>query len=317
MDDLLERAEGILRAGEPDGGLLPFLCRLDGKEEVHDEENWVKANPSLPYRPDLMEEIRKEYREWKQKPGQLTAFMTKRMNLPQSDSDIAVTEWENIEATRRALPDLEGWQCTVGIDFASMRDWASVNLHFKRGEERFDISHSWLCLRNPDLERVKVPWRDWAEVTPVDDVEIPPELIAEYILQAGQRYVIRKIAFDNYRRATLRRALESIGFDTVERKNIYLVRPGDIMTVQPLIDSCFNRQLFTWGDTPSLRWAANNTKLTRRGKREGIDTGNYYYAKIESKSRKTDPFMALVASMVIEGEIQEPIPAGFDLGVIS
>ena len=31
-----------------------------------------------------------------------------------------------------------------------------------------------------------------------------------------------------------------------------------------------------------------------------MDTGNYIYAKIEGKSRKTDPFMALVASMVIE-----------------
>ena len=317
LDDLLERADGILRRGEPDGGLLPFLCRLDSKEEVHDEANWVKANPSLPYRPDLMEEIRKEYREWKQKPGQLTAFMTKRMNLPQSDGDVAVTDWENIAATRREMPDLAGWQCTVGIDFASMRDWASVNFHFKRGEERFDVSHSWLCLRSPDLERVKAPWRDWPEVTPVDDVEISPELLTEYIAQAGQRFAIRKIALDNFRYALLKRALEGIGFDAAERKNIQLIRPSDIMKVQPVIDSCFTRRLFTWGDTPSLRWAANNTKLVRSGRKDGTDTGNYYYAKIEGKSRKTDPFMALAASMVIEGAIPDVIPDGFDLGVIT
>ena len=35
-------------------------------------------------------------------------------SLPQSDADIAVTDWENIAATNRALPDLTGWQCTVG-----------------------------------------------------------------------------------------------------------------------------------------------------------------------------------------------------------
>ena len=317
LDDLLERADGILRGGEPDGGLLPFLCRLDRRDEVDDAENWQKANPSLPYRPDLMEEIRKEYREWKQKPGQLTAFMTKRMNLPQSASDIAVTDWENIKATKRALPDLEGLQCTVGLDYASLRDWASVNAHFKRGDARFDVSHSWLCVRNPDLSRVKAPWRDWAEVTPVDDVEISPDLLAEYIAQLGQRYVIRKIALDNFRYALMKRALEAIGFDAAVRKNVCLVRPSDIMKVQPVIDSCFTRKLFTWGDTPSLRWATNNTKLVRAGKREGTDTGNHYYAKIEAKSRKTDPFMALVASMVIEGEIPEEIPGGFDLGVIT
>ena len=34
----------------------------------------------------------------------------------------------------------------------------------------------------------------------------------------------------------------------------------------------------------------------------------FVYAKIEARSRKTDPFMALVASMTAEGEIKEYIP---------
>ncbi|MEG1317022.1 MAG: terminase large subunit, partial [Oscillospiraceae bacterium] len=75
---------------------------------------------------------------------------------------------------------------------------------------------------------------------------------------------------------------------------------------------------FTWGDNPALRWATNNTKRVRAGKKEGTDTGNFYYAKIEAKSRKTDPFMALVASMVIEDEIRGAIPENFpDLGIIT
>jgi hypothetical protein len=47
----------------------------------------------------------------------------------------------------------------------------------------------------------------------------------------------------------------------------------------------------------------NNTKRVRSSKKIGVDTGNFIYAKIEAKSRKTDPFMALVASMVIEPEL--------------
>ena len=38
----------------------------------------------------------------------------------------------------------------------------------------------------------------------------------------------------------------------------------------------------------------------RNAKKFGVDTGNYIYAKIEPKSRKTDPFMAFVAAMVCE-----------------
>ena len=52
----------------------------------------------------------------------------------------------------------------------------------------------------------------------------------------------------------------------------------------------------------------NNTKRVRSSKKIGVDTGNYVYAKIEGKSRKTDPFMALVASMTVEEELGSGLP---------
>jgi hypothetical protein len=66
-----------------------------------------------------------------------------------------------------------------------------------------------------------------------------------------------------------------------------------------------------------LRWATNNTKLVRSGRKDGADTGNFYYAKIEAKSRKTDPFMAMVASAIIDGELPENSSTCDDLPVIS
>lgn len=318
LDDLLTAADAILHGGEPDNGFLPFVCKLDAKEDVDDPENWQMANPSLPYRPDLMEEIRKEYGEWKRNPHQLPAFMTKRMNIPQSDKEIAVTDWENIAATNRPLPDLQGWRCTCGIDFSKINDWAAVNLHFRRGNERFDINRAWVCDQSADLARIKAPWREWKDVELVHGVEIGAETLTDYIEQMRQKYYIVKIAMDNYRYALLKQALGKIGFSP-ENKNLHLVRPSDIMRVQPVIDSCFNNQYFTWDDCPPLRWAANNTKLVRRGRTDGTDTGNFYYAKIEAKSRKTDPFMALVASMVIEDELGDGTTFGGlpDLGVIT
>lgn len=247
-------------------------------------------------------------------------FFTKRMNLPRTDMELAVTEWENIAATNRPLPDMEGWSCTVGIDFTKINDWAAVNLHFRRGDERFDINHAWLCLRSPELPRIKAPWRDWADmglITPVDEVEIPPEALTDYIAEQARRYAVAGVALDNFRFALMKRALLNIGFSP-EAKNLYLVRPSDIMKVQPVIDSCFNKRRFAWGNCPPLRWAVNNTKLCRSGRKEGTDTGNYYYAKIEGKSRKTDPFMALAASMAIEDRLgvldYGALP---DLGVIT
>ena len=128
LDDLLETAEGILFGGEPDNGLLPFICRLDSKAEVHDEKNWEKANPSLRYLPDLMEEIRKEYRDWLKRPEKFTAFMTKRMNLPDGSSEIKVCAYERIKATNRPVPadDLVGRICPCGSGLSKVSDLISV-----------------------------------------------------------------------------------------------------------------------------------------------------------------------------------------------
>lgn len=306
LDDLLDTSKGILEDGEPDNGLLPFICRLDDKKEVDNPENWAKANPSLPYRPDLQEEIAKEYWEWKRKPETLSAFMTKRMNIPDANLEVAVTDYENIKATNRRLPDLDRWECVLGLDYASVRDFASIVLHFRRGAVRYDIHHSWLCMQSKDLYRIKANWREWAKMgllTLVDETQIHPDLLAEYILDMGKRYHIKKVALDNNRFALVAESLLKAGFDGNNREQVKLVRPNDISAVAPLIESIFTDQNYVWGNDPILRWGTNNVKVLKRKQRTGVDTGNIFYAKIEAKSRKTDPFMALAAAMTIESEL--------------
>ena len=275
-------------------------------------KNWEKANPSLRYLPDLMEEIRKEYRDWLKRPEKFTAFMTKRMNLPDGSSEIKVCAYERIKATNRPVPvdDLVGRMCTCGIDFSKVTDMISVNLHFRDVDTRYDLNHSWLCLQSKDLPRIKAPWKEWADqghITLVDDVEIHPELIVDYIATQMEYYSIKKMAIDDFRYALVAKYLQNIGFDAKVYKNLKLVRPSDIMKVAPVIDSCFANDYFVWGDNPVLRWATNNTKMVRYGRKPGkeddADIGNFVYAKIEAKSRKTDPFMTLAASMTVEDDL--------------
>ena len=256
-------------------------------------------------------------KNWMEKDYDATVssdLYTKRFNLPKSNGELAVTDYDNIKATSRPLPDLTGWTCTAGIDYAELSDWAAVNLHFKRGDDRFDINHAWLCLQSKTLHRVKAPWREWARqglVTPVDDVGIHPDLLTAWIWEAMQKYNVKMVALDGYRFALVADSLAKIGFDPKGRKNVKLVRPSDIMQVEPVVQECFNRGLFTWGDAPHLRWAVNNTKRVRSSRNIGTDTGNFIYAKIEAKSRKTDPWMALVASMTCEDKLAQGAPLAF------
>ena len=303
LDDRLRIAYDVLNGEIKNSRLCPLIYKLDDEKEADNKELWVKANPSLPYLPTLQLEIEQNFIDKDYDPTVASDLYTKRFNLPKGNAEIAVTDYSKVKATSRELPKLDGWTCTVGMDYAELSDWAAVNLHFRRGPQRYDINHAWLCTQSKTLQRVKAPWREWAErglVTVVDDVSIHPDLLADYIRLAGQRYNVKMLAMDNYRWTLVSESLRKIGFDAQDKSRVKLVRPSDIMQVEPVIQECFDRDLFTWGDNPCLRWAVNNTKRVRSSRSLGVDTGNFIYAKIDAKSRKTDPWMALVASMVIE-----------------
>ena len=303
LDDRLRIAHDVLNGEIKNSRLCPLIYKLDDEKEADNKELWVKANPSLPYLPTLQLEIEQNFIDKDYDPTVASDLYTKRFNLPKGNAEIAVTDYSKVKATSRELPKLDGWACTVGMDYAELSDWAAVNLHFRRGPRRYDINHAWLCTQSKTLQRVKAPWREWAErglVTVVDDVSIHPDLLADYIRLAGQSYNVKMLAMDNYRWTLVSESLRKIGFDAQDKSRVKLVRPSDIMQVEPVIQECFDRDLFTWGDNPCLRWAVNNTKRVRSSRSLGVDTGNFIYAKIDAKSRKTDPWMALVASMVVE-----------------
>ena len=304
LDEEIRIAHDVLNGDIEKSRLCPLIYKLDNMEEAADKKTWVKANPSLPYLPVLQTEMEQNWIDKDYKDGVRRDLYTKRFNLPTSESDLSVTDYENVKATNKPMPDMTGWSCVAGIDYAELSDWAAVDLHFRRGADRFDINHAWVCAKSKTLHRVKAPWKDWAEkgdVTVVDDVGIHPDLLANYIWESMKKYNVKMIALDNHRYALVAESLRKIGFSD-DQKNIKLVRPSDIMQIEPVIQECFNRQYLNWGDVPHLRWSVNNTKRVKSGvkAKTGVDTGNFVYAKIEAKSRKTDPFMAFVAAMTIE-----------------
>ena len=295
LDNLLEKAMLILNGEVEDNGFLPFICRLDDEDEVHNPENWAKANPSLPYRPSLMEQMKKEYADYKINPYVNSAFMTKRMNIPKGSKDIEVTSWENILATNKEIPDLEGASCTIGIDYTKVNDMMTVGLLFLKGGIYYWITHSWFCINSRDKDRIKAPLEEWARqglLTIVDDIEINPNLATEWIQEQLIKYNFSKLGIDNFRLGLISKNLKEIVIETTNKDEVKIIRPSDIMKIVPVIDSLFNNHKIVWGDNPLMRWFTNNTKLTDK------TLGNYVYDKIEPKSRKTDGFMAFVHAMI-------------------
>ena len=301
FDRLLEKCDRILDGEIGDNGYLPFICTLDSAEEVHDERNWEKANPSLRYLPTLMRQIRKEYRDWIENPIENADFMTKRMGIPQGDKENEVTSWDNLLKASREIPDLRGEPCVLGLDFSRKDDFLSAVLLFRLDRRYYAIHHSWFCKNSRDASRIKPPLEEWEKLgilTIVDDVEIHTSLVMDWVYEMQSRYSIVKVAMDDYRYDVVHEELRDLGYDAKD-KTVFKVRPSDHMRVQPIINSAFLTGSLSWGDDPAMRWFTNNTKLTP------FQNGNYKYDKIEPRSRKTDGFMALVAAFCIQDEIPD------------
>lgn len=308
LDDKLEKAKRILDFEIEDNGFLPFLCMLDDPEEVHDEENWHKANPSLQYLPTLLEETRKEYREWKENRSSASDFMTKRMNIRQGNSEVEIAPWDIITLTSQKVePPIMRETGVIGIDYTKINDFAAAGVLTKRAEKFVFKQHTWICANSADLPRLKFPYMEAVEAGDaeiVDAPEIPPELIADWIAEQATFYNIPMLALDDYRYALMKKALAGVGF-SYENKNIKLVRPSDKIKVEPIIDSAFRNKNIVYGDCPIMRWYTNNTKKVKSKK-----YGNYEYQKIEAKSRKTDGFFAYVAAMTQHELIPEQQTGG-------
>lgn len=301
LDQLIEKSERILSGELPDNGFLPFICKLDSEHEVHDPALWEKANPSLPYLPTLREQMQREYADYLLDPIINNAFMVKRMNIPQGRKDSEVASWENILKTNGEVPDLSHRTCVCGIDFSKTTDFVSAFLLFKDTDKYYGIHHSWFCTASNDKHRIKIPLDQMEQrglLTIVDDVEINPTIIADWVQEQRMIYDIDKIAIDSYRYSLLSRALRDVGYDAAD-KMVKLVRPSDIMQVVQKISSMFIGNKIIWGDDPLMRWFTNNTKL------EPAPNNNFKYGKIEPKSRKTDGFMAFVNAVILEDELPD------------
>lgn len=321
LDDELAQAEDILNGDVNDGGFLPFICRIDAKEEAYDEANWYKANPSLQYFPNLLDETRKDFCKWRDAPATLPGFMAKRMNLPTVASAQSVAEYDQIKATNKPIPyeKLHKMRCIVGIDTAQTSDFMSVSALFKLDGDLIVINHTWVCMQSKDLPRVKFKSQfprlvEMGLLTLVDGPEIPPTMIVEYIEMLKHEYLIQKVVLDSFKYSIFAQQLELIGFSD-KLKNLRLVRPLDVGRTQPIICSAFMQGKFIWGDNPMLRWATNNTKVVPFNAKNAIysETGAYTFGKIEPKSRKNDPFMSLAHAMVEEPNLREAKPLNKDI----
>ncbi len=336
LDEKISIANSVLNKGIKFAKILPIIYKVDkeeyidspmkeyletGNENDIDITYWVQANPSLRFMPSLQEEIINDYIDMINTPSYKTEFYSKRMNLPQQDEEMAVTEWENIlrasyEDVENEIPrqtgDIEGEKAIIGLDYASLKDFASAGFLVKIDGEYIWRQKTWICRKNKFFKNIKFPFENigqpgYEDFVIVDTETIDAEEIIIWLINESAKYNVQKWIMDMYRFTLLKKTFEEYNITIETKENPYgeirMIRRIDsiVAITAPRIEVAFAEGKINIGNSAIMRWAINNTAI-----KTGKD-GNKKYEKIEPKLRKNDPFMAFVVAMSGQELLDEEI----------
>lgn len=316
LDNQKVVAQKVLSGEARANALFPFICKLDEEDEVNEIANWEKANPMLSsprsgYAEELYETILEEYEDLEHDPSNREEFITKRMNLPLVDLEKAVATEEELTATNRAIPDMDGKNCIGSLDYGSTKDFAACGLLFRDGDDYVFITHSFVIKNfvdkyygyshkvkdNGTIKEKFAPIRKWEEMdllTVIDEPSLNPMHVVNWFVEMREKYNFDKVVADNYKLDILRPLLEAEGFEVD-----FIRRPTSIHALlSSRVEGAFANHNFVFGDNPLMRWYVRNVyvKNTPNGKQ---------YLKQEEVRRKTDGFQSLIHALYKVDEIEE------------
>lgn len=303
MDMMKDRVLEVLDGKNLNDRIFPFYCKLDERTEVDDESMWEKSNPMLHppltgYARNLKRKIKEEYNVLHINRSNKPEFMTKRMNVPDVDEEKVVALWDEILATNKEMPNLENKACIGGLDYALVRDFASVGLLFRDNDEYYWKTHSFIRRGFLETTHLEPPIEEWANnglLTIVDDDVIDISYIVNWFQQQQQKYNLVKVISDNFRTDIVRRPFEDAGIPLEVIKNPTAIHG----LLAPRIDTMFAKKQLTFGDNPLMRWFTNNVAVTMQ------PDGSKKYIKKDEVRRKTDGFHAMLHALYRADEILE------------
>jgi phage terminase large subunit-like protein len=289
-----ERAESIIRAREA-GDIAndiptwyPVIYGYQG-EDIYNESNWAKANPSLGYTFSV-EKMREAAVEAKLSKADERIFRWLRLNqwvttkltnwLPVDLFDNTVGDW-----TRN---NLLGKDCYIGLDLSTTTDLSAICLVFPPQEGQADWRVIWDCWIPEDnmQERIRadhVPYDKWAAegwVYPTAGNVVDYTRIEERILEATKLYNVIELDADVSFASMLLQRLEQEHILCVDVPQTFASLTDPMNTIEILLkgkqqdEQVYNEapsqpavvsRMLTHEDNPVARWCFGNTSIAKNG----------------------------------------------------
>lgn len=169
-DDRMNYAKGILDGSVHDDRFLPIIYKLDSRDEIYDEDMWLKANPGLGVIKSW-DYLRDRVNKAKQSPSSMPSLLTKEFNLRSGAYSAYLDVTECINDTPVDFPISDVPYCIVGIDHGEKGDLAAAVARFMRPGDTnyYELARFWIPEKSVEVnsakdfkERDNVPYRQWA-----------------------------------------------------------------------------------------------------------------------------------------------------------
>ena len=315
-----EKAESILQAreaGDKSRDLptwYPIIYSYPG-EDIYNEENWKKANPSLGVTLQL-EDLRDIAAEAKLHPADERLFRWLNLNqwvttklsswLPLDLFDNTVGEWSRT--------DLLGKDCYLGIDLSTTTDLSAMCLVFPP-QEGFDdwrvIWDCWIPEKNMQ-ERIKedhVRYDLWAAegwIQPTEGDQIDYTVIEERIHEARKLYNVLELDGDKTFAAMLWQRLEQDYLTCVDIPQHYATLTDPMNYLETLLRKRvwvedengkeISTPVLTHEPHPVARWCFGNTSISKNGNAQ-IKMVKQHKGRSLDRTKRIDLTVAWVCAM--------------------
>ena len=263
-------------------------------EDIYNEDNWYKANPSLGVTIDI-ENVREEAIKAKNSPANEKLFRWLRLNQwvqLKRVSWLPITLWDSTEADF-TLSDMKGKECYIGVDLSSTTDLTGLALLFPGEPWRFCLQ-AFIPIDNI-AEREKrdhVPFSEWIDqgfVIPTQGAVVDFEFLANHLTALSRMFKVKYFCADPYKLNYLRQWMP------LERADKFVDVKQTIAGMSPAMQE-LERKLrageIEHDYNPMGRWTFGNVIVSADGNENIKPMKNRSFDRI-------DPIDALIDAMAV------------------
>ena len=284
-----------------DEQFFSLVYTLDDKDDVFDENVWIKANPNYGQSVDPTT-FKAKVNKARVTPSDLANLKVKHFNVWISEASAFYSQqkWDLCEDTTLDIEDFRGQKCFIGLDLASKIDLASNFKLFRKIHEdglwhyyAFDDTY----IPEETLREIsntlfeECVEKGYLHKTPGEAIHYPQ--IEETVVKDARRFKLIAAHYDPWNATQLAQNLKNN-----HRINMVEFRMNTANLSEPTktLDALIRQRRFHHNGSPLLRWCLGNVVCKEDA------AGNVFPRKSHDRL-KIDPIVS--ALMALAGWIQE------------